>query len=52
MNEVSAHEIAATLTGKPGAQWSELRLLMLFQSEAGERIDVEPVIGESLPKAA
>lgn len=50
MKELSAYEIAAALTGRPGSPGPELRLLRLFQSEAFDR--VEPEARTSLNVAA
>jgi hypothetical protein len=36
MKEFTANQIAAALVGHPGSAEQELRLLRLFQSEAGE----------------
>ena len=53
MKELTADQIAAALAGHPGSPWPELRLLMLFQSEDGDRVDVEPEsMREPLRKAA
>ena len=53
MKELTVDQIAATLAGHPGGQWPELRLLMLFQSEPDDRVEVEPEsFREALPKAA
>ncbi len=53
MKEVSIHQIAEALAGHPGGQWPELRLLMLFQSQAADRVKVEPQAArEPLSKAA
>jgi hypothetical protein len=41
MKELSAHQIAAALSGHPNSQWLELRLLMLFQSDDGDPLQVE-----------
>src|SRR5439155_959791 len=46
-------QIAAVLTGNPWSPWSELRLLMLFQPEDGNVLEVGPeAIRASLQKAA
>jgi hypothetical protein len=51
--EFSAEEIAAALGGRPGGQGPELRLLMLFQSEAGDPVDAEPhFVPDAVRKAA
>jgi hypothetical protein len=53
MNQLTADQIATALGGRPGAPGPELRLLMLYQPEAGDRVATEPTsIGEPLPKAA
>jgi hypothetical protein len=53
MKELSAYDIAAALTGRPGDPGPELRLLMLFQSEARHLVDVElESVRDALPKAA
>ena len=53
MREVSSYEIAAALAGHPSDPSAELRLLMLFQSNARDRVDIEPeTIREPLSKAA
>lgn len=53
MKEVSTHEIAAALAGHPSDPGAELRLLMLFQSEPGDRVEGEPEISRGgLPQAA
>jgi hypothetical protein len=53
MKELTAHQIAAALAGHPGAPWPELRLLIIFQSEAGDRVAIDPsTIGAPLSKAA
>jgi len=41
MKEVSAHQIAAAVAGRPGSPEPELRLLMLFPSDAPHRATVE-----------
>ena len=41
VKELTAHEIADALGGCPGNPWPELRLLMLFQSEARDRVELE-----------
>ena len=55
-NGVSAWQIASTVSGHPGEAWSEVKLLMLFESDAAEPVaPSEPaptVWRESLPKAA
>ena len=48
MKDVSVYQIAAAFVGP----WPELRLLALFQSDAADRVELEPAIQESLPKAA
>ena len=48
MKEVSVQQIAAVLM----SPWPEQRLLALFQPDAADRVEVEPAIRESLPKAA
>jgi hypothetical protein len=48
MKEVTVQQIADVLQGP----WPEQRLLALFQSDAADRVEVEPAIRESLPKAA
>lgn len=53
MNQLSPRQIAAALTGHPADSSLELRLLMPFKSEAGNRADVEPeAVAESMPEAA
>jgi hypothetical protein len=53
MKEFNSYQIAAVLSGHPGTAWPELRLIMLFQAEAGDRVAVEPVaMREPLLKAA
>jgi hypothetical protein len=53
MKEFTAHQIADALAGNPGSPWPELRLLMLFQSEAPDRIEAElESFGDDLRKAA
>ncbi len=53
MKEFTPHQIAAALAGHPGSPWLELRLLMLFQSEVGDRVDSEAVpFRDALAKAA
>ncbi len=53
MKQLDPHQIAAVLTGNPWSPWSELRLLMLFQSEDGNVVEVGPeAMRESLQKAA
>ena len=48
MKEVTVQQIAAVLMGP----WPEQRLLALFESDASDRVEVEPAIREFLPKAA
>ena len=48
MKEVSVQQIADVLMGP----WPELSLLALFQTDASDRVEVEPAIRESLSKAA
>lgn len=45
MKQLSASQIAAALAGHPFGSGPELRLLMLFQSDAGDRAEVEPELG-------
>ena len=53
MKDVSIHQIAEALAGHPGGQWPELRLLLLFQSQAPNRVQAEPQAArEPLSKAA
>jgi hypothetical protein len=55
MKQFDPDQIAAELTGKPFSAWPELRLLMLFQSQAGNEVEAEvgtKAIRPSLPKAA
>jgi hypothetical protein len=53
MKEVSADQIAAAIAGHPGSSWLELRLLMLFQSEARDRVEAKPEsFRDDLRKAA
>ena len=53
MREVSSYEIAAALAGHPSDPSAELRLLMLFQSNARDGVEMEPeTIREPLSKAA
>jgi hypothetical protein len=42
MKEISIRQIAAALAGHPGDPSVELRLLLLFQSEAADRSQVQP----------
>lgn len=51
MKELDPDQIAAALAGHPVGPWRELRFLILFQSEAGDRVVVEPG-ARPLPKAA
>jgi hypothetical protein len=48
MKELTAVQIAATIAGYPGGAEQELRLLMLFQSAAGNPVEVEPEAREPL----
>ncbi len=48
MKEVTVQQISAVLLGP----WPEQRLLALFQSDAADRVEVEPAIREPLRKAA
>ena len=41
MKRFDPYQIAAVLTGNPYSPWQELRLLMLFQSQAGNEIEAE-----------
>jgi len=41
MKQFDAYQIAAELTGKPCSAWPELRLLMLFQTQAGNEVEAE-----------
>jgi len=53
MKEISIRQIAAALAGHPGDPSVELRLLLLFQSEAADRVEVQPRgINEPLAAAA
>jgi hypothetical protein len=53
MKEFTAKQIAAALQGHPGSAEQELRLLRLFQSDAGAQTRVErELIREPLAKAA
>lgn len=53
MREFTVEQIAATLAGTVGRPESELRLLSLFRSAAGERHELESeAVRELLPKAA
>ena len=52
MKEITTEQIAAALAGYPGSAWSELRLLMLFDSNPDQRIDAPEAARRSLPKAA
>ena len=53
MKEFTVNQIAATLAGHAGSAEQELRLLMLFQSDAGAEAEVEPEpMREPLDKAA
>ena len=42
MKEVSTRQIAAALAGPPGDPSGELRLLLLFQADAADRVAAEP----------
>jgi hypothetical protein len=52
MKELTPHQIAATIAGYPGGAEQELRLLMLFASDAGNPVEGESQALEPLPKAA
>ena len=53
MKELSAYDIANALAGRPGSPELELRLLMLFQSQAHDRVEREQEsVGNVLPLAA
>jgi len=53
MNEISIRQIAAALADHPGDPSMELRLLLLFQSEAADRAQVQPrAINEPVATAA
>ena len=53
MPELTVHQIAATLAGQLGRPESELRLLSLFGSAAGEHPKLESdATRKPLPKAA
>ena len=41
MKQFDPYQIAAVLTGNPYSPWPELRLLMLFQSHAGNEIEAD-----------
>ena len=42
MKEISIKQIAAALGGQPGDPSVELRLLLLFQSDVADRVEVQP----------
>jgi hypothetical protein len=42
MKQISIRQIAAALAGHPGDPSVELQLLLLFQSEAADRAQVQP----------
>jgi len=53
MKQLDPHQIAALLTSNPWSPWSELRLLMLFQSQDGNEVEVGPeAISAPLQQAA
>jgi len=53
MTEFTVNQIAATLAGQVGKPESEMALLLLFRSAAGESREVEPeAVREPLRKAA
>ncbi len=53
MKEISTKQIAAVLARHPGDPWVELRLLLLFQSEAADRAQALPrAINEPVATAA
>ena len=53
MKEISTKQIAAALAGHPGNPSVELRLLLLFQSEAADPVGVQPrALREPLTTAA
>jgi len=53
MKEISTKQIAAVLARHPGDPSVELRLLLLFQSDAADRVEVQPrAINEPLATAA
>ena len=51
MKEFTANQIAAALGGHPGSAEPELRLLRLFQSDAGAQPAVEVVVAPELIRA-
>ena len=51
MKEFTANQIAAALGGHPGSAEQELRLLRLFQSEAGAQAKVEPEVKPAVVRA-
>ena len=51
MKEFTANQIAAALCGHPGSAEQELRLLWLFQSEAGAQAKVEPEVKPAVVRA-
>jgi hypothetical protein len=51
--EFSARQIAAAVAGHQGCPGPELRLLMLFQTESGDPVEVErPFVPDALRAAA
>jgi hypothetical protein len=53
MKEISTRQIAAALAGHPGDPSVELRLLLLFQSEAADPAQAQPrAINEPAATAA
>jgi hypothetical protein len=51
MKEFTANQIAAALVGHPGSAEQELRLLRLFQTDAGVQLKVEPGVKPELVRA-
>jgi hypothetical protein len=51
MKEFTANQIAAALVGHPGSAEQELRLLRLFQTDAGVQLTVEPGVKPELVRA-